>query len=107
MDLDTAVASPSAIECLQRWQILDDLQKDYRRAKILRHGATWSVVFVGGGLVGGSLFLGAPVEMAVGAGAMALFSAAGLQVTSPTERSILACHIWLRTSGPPFNRWYR
>lgn len=61
-------------------QILDALQRDYRQAKLVRHGATFSVLAVGGGLSGGSVFLGAPVEMAVGAAAMTLLSAGGLQV---------------------------
>lgn len=51
------------------------------QAKLFRHGATLSLLAAGGGLCGGSMFLGAPVEMAVGAGAMTLLSAGGLQVT--------------------------
>lgn len=61
-------------------QILDALQKDYRRAKLLRHGATASLLAAGGALSGGVVFLGAPPEMAVGAVAMSLVSAGGLQV---------------------------
>ena len=72
-------------------QILDALQRDYRQAKLVRHGATFSVLAVGGGLSGGSVFLGAPVEMAVGAAAMALLSAGGLQVTKTRESQ----HAWL------------
>eukprot|EP00903_Cladosiphon_okamuranus_P016662 g15365.t1 len=59
--------------------ILDALQRDYRQAKLLRYSATFSSVAVGGGLSGGSVYLGAPVEMAVGAVAMTLLSAGGLQ----------------------------
>lgn len=61
-------------------QILDALHKDYRRAKLLRHGSTASLLTAGGGLAGGSVLLGAPVEMAAGAVAMTLVSAGGLQV---------------------------
>lgn len=61
-------------------QILDGLQKDYRRAKLFRHGSTASLLTAGGGLAGGGVFLGAPVEMAAGAVAMTLVSAGGLQV---------------------------
>lgn len=50
------------------------------RAKLFRHGATISVLAAGGGLCGGGMYLGVPVEMAVGAGAMTLLSAGGLQV---------------------------
>lgn len=80
-------------------QILDALQRDYRQAKLLRHGATFSVVAAGGGLSGGSVFLGAPVEMAVGAAAMTLVSAGALQVTElfnvSTRHVEPACFPWL------------
>ncbi|CAM9152730.1 unnamed protein product [Pylaiella littoralis] len=60
--------------------ILDALQRDFMRAKVFRHGATISVLAAGGGLCGGGVYLGIPVEMAVGAGAMTLLSAGGLQM---------------------------
>ncbi|CAM9166419.1 unnamed protein product [Ectocarpus sp. 12 AP-2014] len=59
--------------------VLDALQKDFRNAKLVRHGTTFAVLAAGGGLSGGSVFLGAPIEMAVGAAGMALASAGGLQ----------------------------
>ncbi|CAM9203809.1 unnamed protein product [Hapterophycus canaliculatus] len=59
--------------------ILDALQSDYRRAKLLRHGSTFSVLVAGGGLSGGCVFLGAPIEMGVGAAGMTLLAAGGLQ----------------------------
>ncbi|CAB1117285.1 unnamed protein product [Ectocarpus sp. CCAP 1310/34] len=59
--------------------VLDALQKDFRNAKLVRHGTTFAVLAAGGGLFGGSVFLGAPIEMAVGAAGLALASAGGLQ----------------------------
>lgn len=61
-------------------QILDALQADYRRAKFLRYGATASLLSGGGALTGASIFFGAPVELAVGAFAVTVVSASGLQV---------------------------
>ena len=61
-------------------QILEALHKDYQRTRIVRHGATFSVLAAGGGLAGSSVYFGAPLEMAVGVAATTLVAVGSVQV---------------------------
>lgn len=47
---------------------------------MVRYGATFSVLVVGGGLAGGSVYIGAPMEMAGGVAVTTLLAAGALQV---------------------------
>ncbi|CAM9610413.1 unnamed protein product [Ascophyllum nodosum] len=59
--------------------ILEALHKDYQRTRIVRHGATFSVLAAGGGLAGSSVYFGAPLEMAVGVAATTLVAVGSVQ----------------------------
>ena len=78
-------------------QILDALQRDYRQAKLLRHGGTFSMLAAGGGLSVGGVFLGAPPEMGAGAAAVTLVAVGGLQVT--TTDTVSYTHLTLPTKA--------
>lgn len=47
---------------------------------MVRYGATLSVLMVGGGLAGGSVYIGGPMEVAGGVVVTTLLAAGGLQV---------------------------
>lgn len=48
---------------------------------MVRYGVTFSVLVVGGGLVGGSVYIGAPIEVAGGVAVTTLLAAGALQVS--------------------------
>lgn len=81
--------SPCPLRCAQ---ILDALQKDYRQAKLMRHGGTFSLFAAGGGLSAGGVFLGAPPEMGAGAAAITLVAVGGLQVN--TNNMPMVLRVW-------------
>lgn len=66
-------------------QILEALHRDYRQAKLIRHGGTFSLFVVGGGLSAGGVFLGAPPELGAGAAAITLLGVGGLQVNIKSD----------------------
>lgn len=66
--------------CLRN-QVLDDMQKDLRKARMWRYGATLGTLCAGAGLTGASVFLSAPQELTIGVATGSMLSAAGLQVT--------------------------
>lgn len=56
------------------------MQKDYRRAKLLRYSSAVGAVASGGGLAVGGVMLSAPSELVIGVLMASLLGGAGIQV---------------------------
>ncbi|CAM9136168.1 unnamed protein product [Discosporangium mesarthrocarpum] len=63
-------------------RILDIMQRDYARARWVRHGSMMAFFITGGCFSGGTAFLGGPVEISAGLAAVTVIGAGGLQYTN-------------------------
>ncbi|KAG5187000.1 hypothetical protein JKP88DRAFT_207240 [Tribonema minus] len=67
--------------------IVEDLQRDYRRAKWGQRGTTLAVVGAGAGAAGASMYLSAPLELPAAVGVLTVLLAGGVHfMTSRTLR---------------------